>query len=210
MSDTEENAVTSVPGPPALRIEGLRKSYGATVALAGIDLRVEPGTILGLLGPNGAGKTSLVWIVAGLRKPDAGRVEVCGIDTARAPRDARCLLGLAPQDTGVYVTLRVRENLRYFAGLAGLRRAEATARIDEVAAALGLAELMDRRGSALSGGERRRLHTAIALVHRCALHDVACGLFFDGGRIVDRERQMRPIAERAHRRPVLESRNLIP
>src|SRR6185436_13410401 len=130
--DTEENAVTSVPGPPALRIEGLRKSYGATVALAGIDLRVEPGTILGLLGPNGAGKTSLVSIVAGLRKPDAGRVEVCGIDTARAPRDARCLLGLAPQDTGVYVTLRVRENLRYFAGLAGLRRAEATARIDEV------------------------------------------------------------------------------
>jgi len=166
MSDTEENALTSVPGPPALRIEGLHKSYGATVALAGIDLRVEPGTILGLLGPNGAGKTSLVSIVAGLRKPDAGRVEVCGIDTARAPRDARCLLGLAPQDTGVYVTLRVRENLRYFAGLAGLRRAEATARIDEVAAALGLTELMDRRGSALSGGERRRLHTAIALLHR--------------------------------------------
>src|SRR5690349_6821953 len=113
MQDTDRNPSTSVPVPtatPALRIEGLRKSYGATVALAGIDLDVAPGTMLGLLGPNGAGKTSLVSIVAGLRKPDAGRVEVCGIDTARQPRAARCMLGLAPQDTGVYVTLRVREN----------------------------------------------------------------------------------------------------
>src|SRR5690348_3120119 len=100
MLDTERNATASVPGPtrsPALRIEGLRKSYGATVALAGVDLCVPPGTILGLLGPNGAGKTSLVSIVAGLRRPDAGRVEVCGIDAVRAPRRVRPLLGIAPQ-----------------------------------------------------------------------------------------------------------------
>jgi ABC-2 type transport system ATP-binding protein len=169
MLDTETNTGTSVPGhtaAPALLVEGLRKSYGATIALAGVDLRVEPGTILGLLGPNGAGKTSLVSIIAGLRRPDAGRVEVCGIDAVRSSRQVRPLLGVAPQDTGVYVTLRVRDNLRYFAGLAGLRRAAASARIDEVAAALGLDGLLDRRASQLSGGERRRLHTAIALLHR--------------------------------------------
>jgi ABC-2 type transport system ATP-binding protein len=168
MLDTQENSGTSVapvPGPPALLVAGLRKSYGATVALDGVDLRVEPGTVLGLLGPNGAGKTSLVSIVAGLRRPDAGRVEVCGIDVARAPREVRARLGIAPQETGVYLPLRVRDNLRFFAGLAGLRRAEAAARIDEVAGALGLESLLDRRASQLSGGERRRVHTAIALLH---------------------------------------------
>jgi ABC-2 type transport system ATP-binding protein len=172
MLDTDRDLTPSVPGragAPALLIEDLRKSYGDTIALAGVDLRVERGTILGLLGPNGAGKTSLVSIVAGLRRPDHGRVEVCGIDAVRSPRAVRAQLGIAPQDTGVYLTLRVRDNLRFFAGLAGLRRAEAATRIDEVAAALGLDALLDRRTSQLSGGERRRVHTAIALLHRPAL-----------------------------------------
>jgi ABC-2 type transport system ATP-binding protein len=169
MQDTERNVSSSVPRldpAPALRIEGLRKSYGATVALAGVDLLVEPGTILGLLGPNGAGKTSLVSIVAGLRRPDAGRVEVCGLDAARSPHQVRPLIGFAPQDTGVYLTLPVRDNLRFFAGLAGLRRAAASAQIGELADALGLTELLDRKAAQLSGGERRRLHAAIALLHR--------------------------------------------
>jgi ABC-2 type transport system ATP-binding protein len=172
MLDTDRDLPPSVPGrpgAPALLIEGLHKSYGATVALAGVDLRVEPGTVVGLLGPNGAGKTSLVSIVAGLRRPDRGRVEVCGIDAVRWPRRVRPQLGIAPQDTGVYPTLSVRENLRFFAGLAGLRRAEAAARIDEVAAALRLDSLLDRPAAQLSRGERRREHTAIALLHRPAL-----------------------------------------
>ena len=152
-------------GSPTLAIEGLRKSYGSTVALAGVDLRVEAGTVLGLLGPNGAGKTSLVSIVSGLRRPDAGRVEVCGIDVVRTPQATRRLIGLAPQDTGVYLPLRVRDNLRFFAGLTGMSRAQVAARTDEVAGALGLTTLLDRRASQLSGGERRRLHTAIALLH---------------------------------------------
>jgi ABC-2 type transport system ATP-binding protein len=172
MSDTDANvAVIVPPGPvvPALLVDGVHKSYGTTVALAGVDLRVEPGRILGLLGPNGAGKTSLVSIIAGLRRPDAGRVEVCGIDAVRSPRDVRARIGFAPQETGVYPTLRVRDNLRFFAGLSGLRRAQAAARIDEVAAALGLEALLDRRASQLSGGERRRVHTAIALLNQPAL-----------------------------------------
>ena len=130
---------------------------------------VEPGSILGLLGPNGAGKTTLVSIVAALRRPDAGRVEVCGIDVVRSPEQTRPLIGIAPQETGVYLSLRVRDNLRFFAGLAGLSRAEIGARIDEVAAALGLTALLDRRAAATLRRERRRLHTAIALLHRPAL-----------------------------------------
>ena len=180
MSDTHENERTVVatgprharlrrPEVPTLEIEALEKSYGPTPALAGVDLRVEAGTILGLLGPNGAGKTTLVSIVAGLRRPDAGRVEVCGHDVVRAPHAARPLVGIAPQDTGVYLPLSVRDNLRFFAGLAGLSRAQTAARIDQVAAALGLTPLLGRRAAQLSGGERRRLHTAIPLLHRPAL-----------------------------------------
>ncbi len=144
----------------------LRKSYGRTAALDGVSLTVAPGEVVGLLGPNGAGKTTLVSIVAGIRRPDAGTVQVGGIDVIRHPQRARRFIGLAPQDTGVYPTLTVRDNLRFFAGLAGLRGHDLHREIDMVADALGLAPLMERRGSQLSGGERRRLHTAIALVHR--------------------------------------------
>ncbi len=151
---------------PMLEVRGLRKTYGSTVALDGVDLVVEPGTIVGLLGRNGAGKTSLVSVVAGLLRPDAGRVLVGGIDVAREPRRARALIGLAPQETGVYLPLSVRDNLRLFAALADLRGRARDARIDEVASALMLDELIDRRARDLSGGERRRLHTAIAVLHR--------------------------------------------
>jgi ABC-2 type transport system ATP-binding protein len=163
MSDTSECHSSRVP---ALEVVDLHKSYGATRALAGVDLRVGAGTILGLLGPNGAGKTSLVSIVAGLRRPDRGRVVLCGVDVHREPARARPLVGLAPQDTGVYPTITVLDNLRYFAELAGMRRREARARAVAVADALGLTALLGRRAAQLSGGERRRLHAAIALVHR--------------------------------------------
>lgn len=155
----------SSPGA-VLDVAGVRKAYGATTALDGVDLVVEPGVILGLLGPNGAGKTSLVSIVAGLRRPDAGTVHVGGVDVVRRPQRAQQLIGLAPQETGVYLPLTVRDNLRFFAGLTGLRGRAQQDRIDELGVALGLDELFDRRASELSGGERRRLHTAIALVHR--------------------------------------------
>ncbi|MGZ6964370.1 MAG: ATP-binding cassette domain-containing protein, partial [Acidimicrobiia bacterium] len=130
-----------------LEINDLRKSYGATVALDGVDLMAAPGTVLALLGPNGAGKTSLVSIVAGIRRPDAGTVRVRGIDVVRHPREACRNIGFAPQDTGVYLPLSVRDNLQFFAGLAGLRGRERRDRIDAVVSALGLGDLFDRRAS---------------------------------------------------------------
>jgi ABC-2 type transport system ATP-binding protein len=157
--------ISSTNGNPLLEIRAIRKAYGRRLALDGVDLAVEAGTVLALLGPNGAGKSSLVSIVAGLRRPDSGTVLVCGLDVAREPR-ARGMIGLAPQDTGVYLPLSVRDNLRFFGGLAGMRGRELRARIDELAGALMLEGLLSRRASDLSGGERRRLHTAIALVHR--------------------------------------------
>jgi ABC-2 type transport system ATP-binding protein len=130
---------------------------------------VAAGEIVGLLGPNGAGKTTLVSIVAGLRGADGGSVRIGGIDALAHPHRVRPLLGLAPQETGIYPSLTCRQNLRFFAELTGLRKRRLRDAVDSVAEALQLTELLDRRAQHLSGGERRRLHTALALVHRPAL-----------------------------------------
>lgn len=149
-----------------LEITGLHKRYGSVEALRGVDLRIGPGEIVGLVGPNGAGKTSLVSIVAGLRRPDQGTVHVGGLDVARHRDEVGSLLGLAPQELAIYPTLKVRDNIVVFAELAGLRRQALRARVNETAEALGLTDLLDRPAQALSGGQKRRLHTAMALVHR--------------------------------------------
>jgi ABC-2 type transport system ATP-binding protein len=147
-----------------LAVSGLSKSYGPHRALTSVDFKVGRGEISALLGRNGAGKTTLVSIVAGLLSADAGSVVIDGIDSLAHPRLARASLGLAPQETGVYPTLSCRDNLRLFTGRAGMSRNETRAAIDELAELLGLTDLLDRRAKELSGGERRRLHTAIALV----------------------------------------------
>jgi ABC-2 type transport system ATP-binding protein len=149
-----------------LHTEGLRKAYGDVVALRGVDLDVAPGEIACLLGPNGAGKTTLVSIVAGLRRPDAGVVEVDGLDATARSVEVRRRIGLAPQDLGIYPVVSVRRNLELFGRLAGLGPRELRRRIDEVADALRITDLLDRQGGRLSGGQKRRLHTAIALLHR--------------------------------------------
>jgi ABC-2 type transport system ATP-binding protein len=149
-----------------LYVRGVSKSYGDLRVLQEVDLAVKPGEICALLGPNGAGKTTLVSIVAGLRRPDHGTVAVGGIDAVAHPRRARQQLGLAPQDLGLYPNATVRENLHVFGALAGLRRAALRRRIDEVAASLQLQPLLGRSAGLLSGGQKRRVHTAIALLHR--------------------------------------------
>src|SRR5688572_29519292 len=146
-----------------LRARGVCKSYGATPVLTGVDVTIDAGQIVALLGPNGAGKTTLVSIVAGLRRPDRGSVEVGGVDAGRAPREAQSHIGLAPQDLAIYPSLTVRQNLQVFAELAGLSGHAVRARTDEVAEAVGLVGLLGRTAWTLSGGEKRRVHTAIAL-----------------------------------------------
>ncbi|MFI7308322.1 ABC transporter ATP-binding protein [Streptomyces hygroscopicus] len=151
---------------PALALRAVSKRYGATTALEGIDLEIAEGEIMGLLGHNGAGKTTLMSLVAGLLRPDTGKIEIHGVPTDRDPRRARRDLGLAPQELGVYPPLTVRQNLRFCAELAGLRGQRARVRTEEVAEPFGLTALLDRRVSGLSGGEQRRVHTAMALLHR--------------------------------------------
>jgi ABC-2 type transport system ATP-binding protein len=150
----------------ALEVESVVKRYGDRVALDGVSLSVEPGEVCGLLGPNGAGKTTLVSIIAGLREADSGRVSVAGVDMATGGRTARAQVGLAAQETGIYPTVTVRDNLVLFADLAGYRKPLRDERVEEVAEILELTEFLPRLARHLSGGEKRRLHTAMALLHR--------------------------------------------
>ena len=148
-----------------LEVDGVHKSYGGRPVLRGVDLTIAHGEITGLVGLNGAGKSTLVSIVSGLLAPDAGRVRIGGVDVATHPRRARGLLGLAPQDLAIYPSVRVIDNLTLFGRLAGVRGARLRARIDQVADALELEKLFERQARTLSGGEQRRLHTALAMLH---------------------------------------------
>ncbi|HWC81171.1 MAG TPA: ABC transporter ATP-binding protein [Pseudonocardiaceae bacterium] len=146
--------------------EGLRKRYAEVCALEGFDLTVEPGEVVGLIGHNGAGKTTFLEIASGLTRPDGGRVTVCGLDVTRQPRQVRALLGVAPQELALYPRITVREHLRLFGRMAGLRRAALRREVDTVTQEMMLTEQLDRRVAELSGGQRRRAQTAIALIHR--------------------------------------------
>ena len=149
-----------------LSVRGIEKSYGDIRALRGASLDVAAGSIVSLLGRNGAGKSTLLSIIAGLVKPDAGSVLVDGVDVRANRRQATGLVGIAPQSTGIYPTLTVRENLEFFAEMARVSRTDRRIRATDVAERLGLASLLERSAGKLSGGEQRRLHTGCALVHR--------------------------------------------
>jgi ABC-type multidrug transport system ATPase subunit len=143
---------------------GLVKFYGRHRALDGFDLAVGPGEIVGLIGHNGAGKTTFVEIVTGLVRPDAGRLRIGTYDALRSGRAARRLVGVAPQETSLYGSVSVRENLRLLAGLAGLRGRQRDVAITQVLEELQLSALADRTVGVLSGGQRRRVQAATAMV----------------------------------------------
>jgi ABC-2 type transport system ATP-binding protein len=149
-----------------LEIHNVRKAYREHAVLRGIDLTAEPGQIVGLLGANGAGKTTLISIIAGLRRADTGQVRVAGVDAFRDRGRAARHIGLAPQELGFYPTLTVADNLTLFGRLAGLRGAAVRPRVQAVAEQLGLQRELGRRAAELSGGQKRRLHTGMAVLHR--------------------------------------------
>lgn len=152
-----------------LRIRDLAKSFGTQEVLRGVDLEVRTGEITALLGVNGAGKSTLASMVAALRKPDRGAITVNGIDAVNNPHAARRHLGLAAQDIALYPTLSGHDNLNFFGRLAGVSSRILGQRIHELAHCLELAEYLSKRVGTLSGGQRRRLHTAIAMLHRPTL-----------------------------------------
>lgn len=150
---------------PAVRIAGLHKNYGVVHAIDGIDLEVRRGEFFGLLGPNGAGKSTLINIMAGLARPDAGSVAILGHDVVRDFRAARRALGVVPQEIVFDPFFTVREVLALQAGYFGLGR-ETEAWREELLAALMLTDKGDANMRSLSGGMKRRVLIAQALVHR--------------------------------------------
>jgi ABC-2 type transport system ATP-binding protein len=136
------------------------------LALQDVSLQLESGRIHGLLGPNGAGKSTLISMVAGMLVPDTGSVEIFGVDVVKHPQAAKQLLGVVPQEITMEMAFTCREVLYYFSGMYGVPANERHARIDEVLKDLDLFDKAEERARNLSGGMKRRLMIAKAIIHK--------------------------------------------
>jgi ABC-2 type transport system ATP-binding protein len=143
-----------------IRVDGLRKSYGATRAVDGVSFEVRAGTVFGLLGPNGAGKTTTVEVLEGLRTPDSGDVRVLGVDVVARPDELKPRIGVSLQTAALYPKLNVVEVLDLFRGF--YQRGRST---NELVELMDLGEKRTTRTQDLSGGQRQRLSVALALVN---------------------------------------------
>ncbi|MGL5414746.1 MAG: ABC transporter ATP-binding protein [Clostridium sp.] len=149
----------------ALKIEGLRKSFGDFVAVENLNLSVKEGEIFGLLGPNGAGKSTSIGIICGLLKPTKGSISILGTDTTKGMKGKNKEIGLVPQEIALYGQLTAYENLKFFGELYGLRGKILSEKIDEVLDFIGLKDVKDKKANDFSGGMKRRLNIGCALVH---------------------------------------------
>jgi ABC-2 type transport system ATP-binding protein len=150
---------------PALLLDHVVKTYGSIRAVDGVSLAVRPGEFIALLGPNGAGKTTLFQLLSGLFAADSGRIVVMGHDMSRDPVPALARLGVVFQQPTLDLELSVTANLLFHAGLHGMPRAVAIVRIEKELARLGLTERAHDKAAQLSGGNRRRVEFARALLH---------------------------------------------
>jgi ABC-2 type transport system ATP-binding protein len=149
-----------------LEVDQVSKHYGPRRALDRVSFQVGEGEVFGLLGPNGAGKTTLLSIVSCLLEADGGVVRIQGLRASPADREVRRRIGVAPQELAVYGELTARENLSFFGELYGLRGVELRLRVAEVLESVGLADRANSRAATFSGGMKRRLNLAAALIHR--------------------------------------------
>ena len=150
--------------PDAIRISGLTKRYGDLAAVDGVDLAVAPGELFSLLGPNGAGKTTTIKMLCCLVRPTAGSAEVLGHDISADPTAVKQVIAVSPQETAIAEHLTARENLRLMARLHGLGKDETEARSEELLEMTGLTARAGDRVRKYSGGMKRRLSIAMALV----------------------------------------------
>ena len=150
---------------PALLLENVVKTYGQIRAVNGVSLRADAGEFIALLGPNGAGKSTLFQLLSGLFVPDSGRIEVVGYDMLRNPVPALARLGIVFQQPTLDLELSVTANLLFHAGLHGIPRAIAQVRIADELARLDLKDRAHDKAGQLSGGNRRRVELARALLH---------------------------------------------
>ena len=150
----------------AVDIQDLHKSYGALKAVDGVTISIHAGEVFSLLGPNGAGKTTTISMLCGLLHPDSGDVTVSGHSIRRQSRQAKAALGVVPQEIALYEDLSARENLFFWGWMYGLRGAALNKRVDETLELVGLAERQKGRVGKFSGGMKRRLNIAAALLHK--------------------------------------------
>ncbi|MDP9405832.1 MAG: ABC transporter ATP-binding protein [Actinomycetota bacterium] len=153
------------PGEPAVAVRGLRKLFGTTTAVAGLDLDVPAGSFFGLVGPNGAGKTTTLRMVTGLLRPDAGVVRVLGVDAWADPLTVRRLIGVLPEDLQLFDRLTGRQLLTYTGLLRGMPADTVAARSDELLGVLGLSDAADVFVVDYSHGMRKKVALAAALLH---------------------------------------------
>ena len=150
----------------AIEIQNLHKRFGELQAVQDISLTVKAGEILSLLGPNGAGKSTAISIISGLLKPDAGDALVMGHSIRWEPEAAKACLGVVPQDIALYPDLSARENLLFWGKMYGLRGAALKGRVDEVLEIISLVDRQKGRVDKFSGGMKRRVNIAAALLHK--------------------------------------------
>jgi putative spermidine/putrescine transport system ATP-binding protein len=164
LPDTLSVVAQSAAPAPDVRLSDVRKTYGAVVAVAGVDLVIEPGEFFTLLGPSGSGKTTTLRLIAGFERPDSGRVELHGRDVTGVPPYARDV-NTVFQDYALFPHMTVGENVAYGLRVKGVPRRERRGRVEEVLRIVRLPGLADRKPIQLSGGQRQRVALARALVN---------------------------------------------
>ena len=153
----------------AIVISDLRKEYKDTVAVNGLSLEIRDNEIFALLGVNGAGKTTTVKMLSCLAKPTSGDAEVMGYSVVNFPEKVKAVIDISMQETAIARNLTVEENLRLYAAIRGLGKAEASRRIDELSRSFGFGKVMNKKGKTLSGGWQRKLSIALALLSKPAV-----------------------------------------